>query len=237
MRRCGATRTGGWITAVFMAAALVAWGSTVQASVVIGPVVAVKTQIVTTTDSGTNWTVQPAAVTNSYITRSTGSVSESRYVFEFPSLGISGPVHVNSAIFRFDIRQINNSSGNPMTINFYGYGDANGTVTTADALKTTSLVASLPDVGKFSASLYNITVDPGFVESVINSGGRVGLVGMAAVGDSAAVTPLILTISAPESFADGYPALTVEYTVPEPATLSLLVLVGLIARKRRSSQP
>lgn len=233
---CGSCRTARVRTIIGPLVLLLLAAANAQASVV-GPVVATQTQIVTTTNGGGLWTVQPPAVGNCWIYRSADGQGESRYVFEFPSLGVTGPVHVNSATFRFSIPQISFFPGIlPMDLNFYGYGDADGTTTVADALKVTRLVASAPQIDSGDTVLWNVSLDASFVESVINGGGRVGLVGMAAPGELGTVTPYILTIYADKSmFGNEYPALTVDYTrVPEPTAFSLLALGGLVMLRRRT---
>lgn len=212
---------------------LLAVAGPAYAGTIRGPIVAVETQQVDTTNGGALWTVRPASSSNGWVYRTTDSSTEYRDVIEFPSLDITGPVHVNSATFRFWIPQIGYVTGNPITINFYGYGDADGTTTAADALKITKLVASVP-IAATGVGPYNIPLDASFVESVINGGGRVGLVAAAAVGDTTGCMPFILTIYSGSGFASKHPALTVDYTsVPEPATLALLAVGGAAVMLRR----
>lgn len=225
-----------WVVAVALVLLLLT-AAGAQASVV-GPVVAAQDLGVYTSDNGGSWAVDTSHGAQ-YVYRNTGGIfgtrTEGRFVIEFPSLGVTGPVHVNSASFRFSLYHI--WTGNPMDLYFYGYGDADGAVTAADAVKVTKLVASFPQVDPLIGDLgtFNIPVDASFVESVINGGGRVGLVAMAAPGQTGTCAPDITTTYADAQFANGYPALTVNYTsVPEPAALSLLALGGLALIRRRA---
>ena len=185
-----------------------------------------------TDDGGATWELSTDSSPWGYNARSTDGLNETRLLIEFEPTGITGPVTVQSATLSYFANQHARWLGYTVVhFLYYGYSDADGICTGADVEKLDTLVGVGEDFD--GSRFYYQTIDPAFVQSAMNNGGRFGFVFRQNIAVDNPETLSIISTASSSNWDDKKPMLTIQYTIPEPGSLSVLGVVAMVILKRK----
>ncbi len=198
------------------------------AVVLSGPVWAQTAVIAPTVDgygsleTGGTWSIN--ATGDSLVTQRISSVGmDRRALMEFALDEIPASATVQSVTLTADLI-VFTYPPNPQ-VEFHGYA-GNGSLEPSDPAQPFNSVGLSPVFD--TLGVFDTQIDAGYVQSLVGTGAHLGLYGYAVFESQAGFASNELADIVPAV----RPTLTVQY-VPEPATLSLLALGGLLAVRRR----
>jgi hypothetical protein len=214
---------------VVAVAALMTAGPAWAAQVVLSPVVDAQAE----TQNGTTWTVDTASDSLN-ASRFQGLALERRGIAEYSLAAIPAGSRIDSASIRFDINTFTEQTGNvPPVIIFNGY-PGEGAATVADATRPLMEIGRSPDITDLTT--YTAPLSASFIQSILNAGPGTALGLLTTQGTQNLQAAFYSTEFAP--LAGTIPAqITINYTVPEPGAIGLVLCgaAGLFLRRRRVS--